>query len=212
MQQRHFCILFFRPLDYIIVGLIQSSINCQLTGGSIFTRWGRSSCPNKTGVELLYEGYAAGSYYSHAGSGSNYLCLPRNPIYGQQQTGEKRGYVYGAEYEIPTTFLPGIENHDVPCAVCRVPGSSVLMIPGRNQCFPNWRLEYDGYLVSEYYTNAGIKEYVCLDGHPETLNFGVTYQNGAQFYLVEGRCGSLKCPPYVEGYEITCAVCSNVST
>jgi hypothetical protein len=25
---------------------------------------------------------------------------------------------------------------------------------------------------------------------------------------VESHCGSLPCPPYVQGYELTCAVCT----
>ncbi|XP_019850579.1 PREDICTED: collagen alpha-3(IV) chain-like [Amphimedon queenslandica] len=32
------------------------------SGGVVYTRWGRKSCP--TGVELLYEGIAGGSYWN----------------------------------------------------------------------------------------------------------------------------------------------------
>ena len=32
-------------------------------GGVVFTRWGRYSCPNTTGIQLLYKGKAAGSLF-----------------------------------------------------------------------------------------------------------------------------------------------------
>ena len=36
-------------------------------GGVVYTRWGRKSCPNNTGAQLLYKGIAGGSYHSHGG-------------------------------------------------------------------------------------------------------------------------------------------------
>ena len=98
-------------------------------------------------------------------------------------------------------------NQDVPCAVWRTPRTNVLMLPGRNQCYNDWQLEYTGFLMSDYYGYSS-KEYACVDAYPETLNSGSTNANGALFYFVEARCGALKCPPYIEGREITCAVCS----
>ena len=80
-------------------------------------------------------------------------------------------------------------------------------LPGRNQCYNDWQLEYTGFLMSHYYGYSS-KEYTCVDAYPETLNSGSTNANGALFYFVEARCGALKCPPYIEGREITCAVCS----
>lgn len=192
---------------YIFVpNLGLAHVSGQYSGGSIYTRWGRKSCPNNTNAELVYEGYAGGAHFEHTGSGTNYLCLPRSPIYGEDFSSGDRGYLYGVEYQIPV--ITGIFNNDAPCAVCRVPETTVLMIPGRNQCYPNWKLEYDGFLVSERHSHTGSKEFVCMDGQPEALNSGSADENGALFYLVNGRCGSLKCPPYDEDHEITCAVCS----
>ena len=156
----------------------------------------------------MYEGYAAGSHHTHAGGGANYVCLPRDPLFEDDITGGSRSLMYGAEYEIPSGVLNSLHDHDVPCAVCRTPRTNVLMIPGRNQCYNDWKLEYHGFLMSDYYGHASSKEYACMDSDPESLNSGTTNDNGALFYLVEGRCGSLKCPPYIEGREITCAVCS----
>ena len=50
------------------------------SGGVVYIRWGRTTCPN-TGAELLYKGIAGGSHYSHSGGGANYLCLHKVPQY-----------------------------------------------------------------------------------------------------------------------------------
>ena len=62
--------------------------------------------------------------------------------------------------------------------------------------------------MAGYHDHAAGSMYSCVDGNPDTLHGGKTNKNGRLFYLVEARCGSLKCPPYVEGREIVCAVCS----
>lgn len=177
-------------------------------GGATYIRWGRTTCPTDTGAQLLYDGYATGGNYAHAGGGVNYLCLPKDPIYGPDVTEGGRGVIYGAEYQTHGTVMDDLSDDDVPCAVCQSTRRNVIMIPGRNQCYKNWTLEYKGYLMSSYYEHPGSKEYVCMDDQPETLASGAANQNGALFYLVEGRCGSLQCPPYIDGQEITCAVCS----
>lgn len=71
-----------------------------------------------------------------------------------------------------------------------------------------WELEYHGNLMAgRYYHKAGTM-YTCVDEHPDTLHGGQANIDGKMFYSVEARCGSLKCPPYVEGRELVCAVCS----
>jgi hypothetical protein len=58
--------------------------------------------------------------------------------------------VFGAEYEFKDFhpdkgskyFKKDLNDHDAPCSVCQTPRSSVLMIPGRNECFPGWTKEY----------------------------------------------------------------------
>ena len=54
--------------------------NGPLSGGATYIRWGKSSCPEVTGTELVYTGKARGSRYT-CGGGSNYLCLPKIPEY-----------------------------------------------------------------------------------------------------------------------------------
>ena len=182
------------------------------SGGATYVRWGRSTCPNVTGTMLIYKGRAAGSEHSHTGGGGNYQCVTEEPETFSFGTGTvDAAYIYGAEYEmwgnVPSASLPNHE-HDVPCAVCYIsPRETVLMIPGRYTCPSNWTREYYGYLMSERY-NHHRSTFECVDVAPEHIASDHTNQNGALFYHVEPRCGSLPCPPYEPQKEMTCAVCS----
>ena len=51
------------------------------TGGVTYVRWGRTTCPNTTGIELVYAGRAAGSHFNQKGGTNDYLCLPEEPQY-----------------------------------------------------------------------------------------------------------------------------------
>ena len=62
--------------------------------------------------------------------------------------------------------------------------------------------------MAGYRTQAAGTKHTCMDSHPDILHGGQTNKDGYLFNMVEGRCGSLKCPPYVEGRELTCVVCS----
>ena len=102
-----------------------------------------------------------------------------------------------------------IHDYDAPCVVCFVKSrGSMLMMPARNDCPSGWTEEYHGYLMTEYYSHAHSKDFICLDGDPEYVPGSQASRNGALLYPVQGRCGSLPCLPYVEGRELTCAVCT----
>ena len=183
-------------------------------GGAVYIRWGRTVCP--FGSVALYKGVAGGSWYSHTGGGSNYLCLPHDPIWGAFNTGvEKNSKIHGSEYQSPTGFrlnnnhyLP-LHDNNVPCVVCRSQTkSSVITLPARNQCYGGWNTEYTGFLMAGNVWHPGRTEFVCMDGEPETVPHGYSNEEGALFFNVEGVCGSLPCPPYVTRREITCAVCT----
>jgi len=83
------------------------------------------------------------------------------------------------------------------------------MIAARTACYPGWTVEYTGYLMSGV-TGSSVYAYdhLCLDGNPEYLAHGGTNDNQHILYNVEAKCGSLPCPPYVEGRELACVVCS----
>lgn len=78
----------------------------------------------------------------------------------------------------------------------------------RKSCYKGWKLEYNGYLMAGHHDQLASTMNTCIDEHPDTLHGGHSNKNGYLFYSVEARCGSLKCPPYVEGRELVCAVCS----
>lgn len=81
-------------------------------------------------------------------------------------------------------------------------------VVARKTCYTGWTLEYHGYLMAGFYDHEAGTTYTCVDSHPDTLNGGSKSKDGKLFYLVEATCKSLKCPPYVEGRERVCAVCS----
>lgn len=181
-----------------------------IKAGALFVRWGRRDCPSTS--DIVYQGISGGSAYLQQGGGSNYLCLPDEPIYYQPDTiSDKRGQIFAGEYET-LNFGPyaNIHQRDVPCVVCMArQRPSLLMIPARNIC-PNstWTLEYSGHLMSAN-RNHYRTEFVCLDLNAVPVAGAVGNDNGALFYPVEGKCiGGLPCGPYVDGYELTCAVCT----
>ncbi|XP_029647712.1 uncharacterized protein LOC115221650 isoform X2 [Octopus sinensis] len=185
--------------------------------GSLYTRWGRTTCSPYS--KLVYEGVAGGQYYSHTGGGSNLLCLPHDPIWANYTAQVvDGGWIHGTEYQLkPYLFnklfsfanANALNDHNVPCAVCltRQP-VVVMMLPARTQCYAGWRAEYSGYLMSSHPGHKGRHEYVCVDHAPEADPAGYRDEDGALLYFVQAGCGSLPCPPYVNGRELTCVVCS----
>jgi len=168
-------------------------------------------------------GYAAGSHFNEAGSGSNFLCLPEIPQWRNYINARQAhtGSIYGVEYELFTSGANRnnifsednaggpLLHHPAPCAVCYVAGrSSVLMVPARTQCPDGWATEYAGYLGSEISGRTRHRSnYICWDEAPEVADGG-TDQNQAVIYPVEVQCGSLPCSVYISGRELACVVCT----
>ncbi|WAQ93732.1 hypothetical protein MAR_006203 [Mya arenaria] len=168
-------------------------------------------------LDGIPSGYAGGSHYSHSGSAANWLCLTDSPQWGYYEENVASGAkVYGGEYEFSDLHYDGgsryfgqnLNDEDAPCAVCKSPRSSSVMIPGRKECFPGWTKEYNGYLVAGDYQHASASEFICLDERPEMIVGGAANMDGKTFYIAEAVCGSLPCPPYVQGRELTCVVCN----
>ena len=144
--------------------------------------------------------------------------MPSVPIYDEYETSASayRALVYSSEYQTehaPAQYMADVINHTPTCAVCRAPPGRTgkLMIPARNECpSSEWRLEYAGYLMAEQYDNKR-SEFICMDREMEAEPGTMGNENGALFYLTEARClvgGGLPCGPYINGYELTCAVCT----
>ncbi|KAL3832677.1 hypothetical protein ACJMK2_024299 [Sinanodonta woodiana] len=153
-----------------------------------------------------------GSHYSNPGGGAEYLCLPEDPTWGMNVGGTNyRATIYGTEYEIFDGSNPFTTVHredDVPCSVCRTPRTTNLMIPGRTICYPGWNQEYTGYLMAGRDDLAASTNYVCVDENPEAVIGGSAANPGRFMFVVQAHCGTLPCPPYVEGRVIACVVCS----
>ena len=183
------------------------------TGSVVYTRWGRSSCPNTTGTSLVYSGRIAGSWWASSGGGANYLCLPDNPDYSKYNPGvQGDSPVYGTEYQTQNgqTALPGVLDHNAPCAVCHTRREVVLMIPAKTQCPQSWRVEYTGYLMTTTvkYRAHYRTMYICVDKDPEKIPGTASSTDGAVLFHVEATCNGLLCGPYDPEKELTCAVCT----
>ena len=187
----------------------------QPTGGAVYVRWGRTSCPSDQGTELLYSGRAAGSHYNHKGGGANHLCMPDDPEHLQYGNGvQGHSTLYGLEYRPHSPYplssqpLRHVHDHNVPCAVCyTATRDTVVMIPANLHCPTHWTVEYTGYLMSAHYRNQR-STYECVDKDPESVP-GLDGSSGTSlFYHVEPNCAGLSCPPYDAQKELTCVVCS----
>ena len=175
-------------------------------GGTVYVRWGHNQCPST--AELVYSGRAGGSKYGQ-GSGGNPQCLPQNPNYRTTVAGTQSAAarMYGAQYHT-NELNRNVHDYDVLCAVCYVSQrSTVYMVPARYTCPLGWTTEYDGYLMAERYDHKR-SQYNCIDKSMMPVPGSASNRDSAQFYPVEGRCGTLPCPPYEHGKELTCAVCT----
>ena len=165
-------------------------------------------------IFLLVLGIVGGESFNHHGGGANYLCLPRDPKYGKYRNGHQGGgYMYGSEYQVNhyngNPFKRNLHDYEAPCVICFVKSrGSMLMMPARNDCPSGWTEEYHGYLMTEGYGHKHSRDFICVDEDPEYVPGSHANRDGALLYPVEGVCGSLPCLPYVNGRELTCAVCT----
>ena len=182
------------------------------TGGAVYTRWGRTSCPSGQGTELLYSGRAGGTNYQHKGGAANILCLPNDPQYSRYGSGVT-GYspLTGVQYYVAGGQpLRTVHNHNMPCAVCYTSSRvTVLMIPAKLTCPTNWTTEYTGYIMANYHSHNGRSLYECIDQAPESVpGLNAWDSNNALYRHVEATCNSLSCSPYDAEKEVMCVVCT----
>ena len=172
-------------------------------------RWGRTTCPNITGAELVYSGRAAGSNNQATGGTSDVLCLPEEPEYMNSSDGHPRATISGAEYRGQQQPLHEVHNQNVPCVICHATQrESSLMIPARISCPDTWTLEYSGYLMTGYKDQQGRQSATCVDKDPETVPGEAGEGGGTLFQHIKATCNGIHCPPYASDKELTCAVCT----
>uniref|UniRef100_K1QWC4 Short-chain collagen C4 n=1 Tax=Magallana gigas TaxID=29159 RepID=K1QWC4_MAGGI len=152
--------------------------------------------------------FAGGYWPGHKGAAAEFVCLPRDPDLTTKFT-SSFAFMYGSEYDVPTTDFGHDNGDDLPCSVCRsTVQSSVLMIPVKSSCYDGWTMQYHGDLVAGHHASSTATQYICLDEHPETLTAGHRNDNGKWFYPMKAVCGALACPPYHNGRYLTCVVCT----
>ena len=175
-------------------------------GGLVYTSWGKSSCSNESGAQLVYQGQAGKAEYNHGGGG-NYQCMPNDPEYSGYRTGvQGHSHVHGSEYEYP--LKSSLHDYNVPCAVCHVlTRGAVIMIPAKLTCPTSWTKEYSGYLMSSYDVRKSAT-FECVDSSFEAIPGSGADTNGGVMYHVEAVCSGLSCPPYDAEKELTCVVCT----
>ncbi|XP_033111229.1 short-chain collagen C4-like [Anneissia japonica] len=169
-------------------------VTCETRNASVaYVRWGRDDC-NPDTSDIVYSGKVTKCYYE-------FECY--------EDHGGSRSLLYGAEYET-NTYAPFSDVHDgdIVCALCLARGrSTTSMIPAKRTCPSGWTKEYGGLLMGSVHGHGG-HDYLCIDRNPQARHGSSVNNNGHLFYATEGVCGSLPCPPYANGNEITCVVCS----
>ena len=178
------------------------------SGGMVYTRWGKSSCPSTPGTELVYAGRTGGTQFSHRGGGANQLCMPLDPQYSSYTPGvQGYSYMYGAQ---PVGHISTKQNHDAPCAICYVfTRETVLMVPAKTSCPTSWIKEYQGYLMSEHRERQGRSTFICVNSAFESALGSQGHVPATDLWHIEAACNlGLPCPPYVDYKELTCAVCT----
>ena len=87
-------------------------------------------------------------------------------------------------------------------------GHHAFLMPGKISCSAGLTQVYYGYLMTGWYNYPAATDYYCVDESPEDITGREANKDGFVLYFVESRCGSLQCPPYVDGREMTCVVCT----
>lgn len=70
---------------------------CRSTSfGSIFTRWGKRTCP--AGTTTIYSHVMAAPHFTHSGGGANQLCMTNAPLWLNTNTADRSGaQIYSVE-------------------------------------------------------------------------------------------------------------------
>ena len=179
------------------------------SGGAVYTRWGKSSCPSIAGTEMAYSGITAGAKYDSHGGGANHLCMPQELEYSDELTyraGVNGHVIWGTQYNLA---IGAANRHAVPCATCHVSTRpAIIMIPGKASCPPTWTREYFGYLMSEKNSSDRHRSmYECVDKDQQSLSLSPNW--GSLLYHIEADCSSgLSCPPNTDYKELNCVVCT----
>ena len=180
----------------------------------MYTRWGRTVCPQC--ATLVYAGRAAGSRYNVKGGTSDTLCMPEKPQYlSTDTTATFADQLNSVEYETfgtSSTPFRNVKEHNMPCAVCHTDTKNVvLMIPAQHSCPTGWNNEFHGYLMTEYkHADRQRRDTICVDVNAEATPGSASNTMPVFIYLLRAGCGvtGLPCPPYNDRMVLPCVVCT----
>lgn len=134
------------------------------------------------------------------------LCMPDHPELSNITEASGDSNIYGSEYNDGN--FHAAHDEDVPCALCMSTNTSTtVMIPARKTCFPGWKEEYRGIIVSGAFSHNP-SMFICLDANPEFVPGGHRSNDDHLLYITRMKCGSLSCPPYKDNLQVYCVVCS----
>ena len=124
----------------------------------------------------MLPGYVAGTWHAEKGGSGEYNCLHGNPQWGKYMGSADAwpSYIYETEFEIHSAYNSrdllrhnnngqSLHDQDVPCEYCKVKGNSVVnTLVAATRSPEVWDLEYQGYLMAEFYSHPGKEvRYVC---------------------------------------------------
>ena len=155
-----------------------------------YIRWGNSTCPH--GVDTIYSGIAAGSFWESKGGAVYPLCLPPDPQYLLYKAGYQNWVqLYGVQYETGGTPLDHSADRNVPCALFQVYGrTNKIMISSHYEYPSGWRREYYGYLMAGEHIHKSSTQFTCVDAGLEQIPGIGADIGGYHFYMVEALCGN----------------------
>ena len=203
----------YLPLSILLLHPTRLTGSPSTSGGTTYIRWGRTVCPNNSGTEFVYDGFAAGTHFTLDGGGANYICMASGDDVEYQAEATSANLnlsgLHHAEYRMQGgQALEHLFNHIVPCAVCEVSSrSKQIMIPGRVSCPATWTVEYSGWLVAAHKLHRRVM-FICLDKTPEAAE--ARSDLGSAMHHVEADCSTtgLPCPPYNGTKELACVLCT----
>lgn len=74
---------------YVTYRTLDCAVCRSAAHGSIFTRWGKKTCPS--GTNTIYSHVMAGPHYTQTGGGANQLCMAPVPTYLNLNTADRSG-------------------------------------------------------------------------------------------------------------------------
>ena len=163
--------------------------------GATYIRWGRTTCPNVTGAELVYAGRAAGTHYTQKGGTSDHLSLPDNPQYLEYHAEvQGRSPLHGTEYETWSQPLRSAHDHNVPCAVCHSSTrASVIMIYCSTVTFQHLDSGVQQLFDERTLYSSQIFHRVCIDKNPEAQGRIQDWLKGGAKYIARVSAREILC-------------------